>query len=322
MGYDCSNCKSICCQNEYKLPLLEFEEDLLIETFPYLNPLIMKEAKRNSWLLRSNSCILLDDSGKCSIQSELGYDKKPLVCKIYPLIYWKCTENIVLAYVYPCKGMKWVNLSNNDDFDYLKIKENYFKYKNYFKMILADQIDEENIFTYVTKEDLLNSNELMNKIKDNNYNLIDLIYNYQTSWKSFNLISLPLLILNNLNKFDLEREDFINLWKKYEISLFTWLFFNPFFLVVEKEISLLVCLLGLFWGKNLLYHQLSVLENFQLNPAKISIIFESIAWGIVEIVTPKWWMNLNTFINRYHSENENKLKKEVEKLKKYLPLGD
>ena len=176
MDYDCSTCNSKCCANEYTLPLFNFEEQIIVESFPQVSPFIVKRKNNEiNELVRYNSCVFLSEEGLCIIQSSLNKNAKPLVCQVYPLMFKKF-PNLLFIYQYPCKGMKW-NKDVNYEKKFKELTSISKQIDKYYKNVFTDRIDEYDPFMFVDSNRILIAEKELNLLNDSNWNFLDSLQN-------------------------------------------------------------------------------------------------------------------------------------------------
>ncbi len=175
-GYFCLECLSKCCATEYELPLLAQETEILRQEYPFCN-IFIHHSVEGSWLLRGDRCPFLNSKGLCILHNT---PNKPLICQIYPLIFWKVKPDLILAWINPCRGngFQWISNPNNRITDQeieRLLNKSQLNYKNY----MGEQIDKQNPFNDIPMKrldeeltffDSIDTNDLLNEIK--NLNLV------------------------------------------------------------------------------------------------------------------------------------------------------
>jgi Fe-S-cluster containining protein len=325
VSYSCNDCNAVCCRTEYKLPLFDSEYNHYSKFFPIVNPFLLKNFDNNSrtshWLLRTDSCFFLVNNSICSIHSKTGKQLKPLVCQVYPLTFWKidCNdEQNVLAYLYPCKGLKWVEPIENQIKD---INLTFLNVENKFETYFGDQIDLYNPYENIRIERINEAHKNLITLKKNQWNWVEVINTHTHHWRRLGLNNIRDLLFTTLNK-SLNVDN--NSWLNYLISTYHWLTFNPNLLILEENISTLIRLLAVSWG-NEMVSLIKVPFNNGGYPIKNEMkereshFYEQIAWGMIQIITLEWWEDIEVLIENKFSESWKKTLAELISLKnKYL----
>ena len=140
-GYSCQECHSKCCATDYDLPLFLRETQTLKLKYPFYE-VFLHNSPKGDWLLRGDMCPFLNSKGLCVLHDTLN---KPLICQIYPLIFWKVKSNLILAWINPCRGngFRWISKPDNRITDQ-EIERLIGKSRPLFKNYIGDQIDKEN----------------------------------------------------------------------------------------------------------------------------------------------------------------------------------
>lgn len=304
MNYSCKDCKSLCCKNEYEMPIFNFEEQLYLEKYPSVAPfIVLSENKSINTILRANSCFFLNQMGLCIIHEGLGKSLKPLICQIYPYMFIKYPK-FVFIYKYPCKNMKWVDF-NKKLLEKEEIAELSTKINKFYKKIFSDQIDQYNPYMFIKSSRIIKTKKILDELELLNWNFNLFFQKNNNLFINNKLINLEKFIKDEINK-DSRNSELINkFWDKYKISLFVWLNYNPFILALEIEIAIIISVLAILWGKELFYTQINteqiqdlytkIDDNFEY---KFSDIAENVSWNTVKIVTHKWWINLFYYIDK------------------------
>lgn len=319
MDYMCKECISLCCANDYTMPVFKFEVEIYRDHYPQVAPLIIENKHSNTdELLRSNKCFFLSDSGLCSIQKDLTYKKKPLVCQVYPLIFVKY-PNYLFVYQYPCKGMKWhMMASENRKNNIISIAE---QIDQYYKKIFSDQVDGYNPFMYIDESRLVQSLDEINYLTYHNWNYEALLRKQFRQEKKKHLINIKKFVLNHTEK----NEKFLpKEWVIFERSVVHWLFFNPFFLALEIEQAVILIGLAITWMKDILLTQFSLNAVSEKNKETINDVLNRVCWAGIEIVHQDWWTKLvSHYIPRVFSGWE-EIKGHINFLleNNYLPFPD
>lgn len=92
---------------------------------------------------------------------------KPLICQTYPLVFWKVKPELILAWIYPCRGdgFRW---KANDE---LKITDREIqaligKISNEFKNYWGEEVDRENPFSKISVARIYEESAFFNKSDD------------------------------------------------------------------------------------------------------------------------------------------------------------
>jgi len=315
VGYSCEDCFAVCCRSEYKLPLFNNEYEIYVESrsiAPFLLKNSDKQVKNSHWLLRTDSCLFLTNSKQCSLHQKTK-NIKPLVCQVYPLIFWKEIPE-VLAYVFPCKGLTWVapyehRIKNQEEI--------YAKIINTFNFYFGDQIDEENHpYKNILFERVLYEQTRLAELENNNWNWLQLIDRLTPKFRQYELSEIQQMLFQTLNNPLIINS--LN-WVEYQRSAFHWLTFNPNLLVLNDFFSIILRLLAISWGTEML--RLTDIDydiphkNINIDIIQIS---EQITWGMIQIFTNDWWKDFFPLIEtkfpilwKKNVNNLSKLKKKI-----------
>ncbi|MCA9519892.1 MAG: YkgJ family cysteine cluster protein [Myxococcales bacterium] len=113
--YRCVACGNSCRGDEVG-PLAQSEVDLLNEQWQqiraevpaiaHLEPL-RRDDEGRWYLARPNDgkCAFLDDENLCRVHARFGFDKKPLACRLFPLVAITAGESIRLGYSAACSRL-------------------------------------------------------------------------------------------------------------------------------------------------------------------------------------------------------------------------
>ncbi|MFW9855443.1 MAG: YkgJ family cysteine cluster protein [Candidatus Thorarchaeota archaeon] len=143
-------CVHKCCTTEYELPLLPSEAQYLKRHHP-ISSWLIRQSERGEVLTRGDSCIFFTRQGLCTLHED---NTKPLICKTFPLIFWKISSEEFLAWIYPCgrgSGFQWVIEPDKRIGDEL-ISEMYRMTQDHFKSFWGEQIDLDSPFDEITIE--------------------------------------------------------------------------------------------------------------------------------------------------------------------------
>jgi len=140
-GYSCRECHSKCCATDYDLPLFPQETETLKQKYPFCE-VFLHSSPKGDWLLRGDKCPFLDSKGLCLLHDT---QNKPLICQIYPLIFWKAKSNLILTWINPCRGngFRWMSEPDNRITDQ-EIKRLIGISRPLFKNYIGEQIDTQN----------------------------------------------------------------------------------------------------------------------------------------------------------------------------------
>lgn len=146
-GYDCFSCHFKCCSTEYDLPLFLNEREILLQKYQSVSFFIQSKNEGNQ-LIRGDSCPFLTSKGLCILHKTKD---KPLVCRSYPLIFWKINPELILCWIYPCRGngFQWIADSDHQISDQ-SLNNLVEEVRNRFEEYWGDQIDRENPFSGIS----------------------------------------------------------------------------------------------------------------------------------------------------------------------------
>src|SRR5262245_6598922 len=83
--YVCAECTALCCKGHGFGGNLERELRPLFARYPQLETMAMSRTGGQITLATTGSgCVVLDVDNRCRIEKELGKDKKPSVCSLFP----------------------------------------------------------------------------------------------------------------------------------------------------------------------------------------------------------------------------------------------
>jgi len=83
--YVCAECTALCCKGHGFGGSIERELRPLFAHYPQLESLALARTGDEMILMTSASgCVMLDSDNRCRIEKELGKDKKPSVCNLFP----------------------------------------------------------------------------------------------------------------------------------------------------------------------------------------------------------------------------------------------
>ncbi|MFW9904241.1 MAG: YkgJ family cysteine cluster protein [Candidatus Thorarchaeota archaeon] len=140
-GYSCQECHIKCCATDYELPLFLHETEALKQNYPFCE-IFLHSTPTGDWLLRGDRCSFLNSKGMCLLHNT---QIKPLICQIYPLIFWKVKSDLILAWINPCRGngFRWISKPDNHITDH-EIERLFNKSRPHFKNYIGEQIDKRN----------------------------------------------------------------------------------------------------------------------------------------------------------------------------------
>ncbi|MHA2295999.1 MAG: YkgJ family cysteine cluster protein [Candidatus Hodarchaeales archaeon] len=166
-GYSCSRCHHKCCATEYDLPLLSNEYQVLLENYPFCS-IFLQSLSNSSRLIRGDGCSFLVANGLCLLH-DTPY--KPLICQTYPLVFWNIKRELLLTWIYPCRGdgFQWVADSRNQ-ISNREINDLTEKIDQKFTKYWGEEIDKGNPFDNLPIRRIEEELEFFEK--DNNTNLI------------------------------------------------------------------------------------------------------------------------------------------------------
>ncbi|MFX0084133.1 MAG: YkgJ family cysteine cluster protein [Candidatus Hodarchaeota archaeon] len=241
-GYSCFHCHMKCCTTEYDLPIFQEEKKKIARKLPlWMN--FLKSSKDGNYILRGDSCPFLNEKGLCILHDT---NDKPLICQIYPLIFYRIKPDLFLTWISPCRGngFQWVSKPEN------QVKNSYIdvileKANPYFKVYIGEKIDKANPYDSIPIRRIKEQQKFFTALShsDKETALFDLTYS-----NHYNLFhSLD----RKLEDFQLQ-EDLNNILN----AVFYWLFWSPVGLQLSFNNSKLVFQVAgnwiKLWGSNLL----------------------------------------------------------------------
>lgn len=279
IGYSCNSCHLKCCATEYNLPLLAEESIKLRTNYRTLVSPFLKRGKKFDYLLRGDSCLFLNENGKCNLHDT---PEKPLICHIYPLIYWKINEELTLSWINPCRGngFNWIADEKNKIQD-KEINDLYEKSKDKFKIFIGDVYDRNNPYEdisverineelkFLDKNLVLDKNDFLSTARD------------EIEEKLIEKIIKPIEEVIEGSKISENFEKHIN-------SVFHWLCWSPVGLQLSLENSKSVFLIASLWIKKLKYETLSDDEESRTQSQLSSLLATAILpsfWRQVSKIT-------------------------------------
>ncbi|MFX1515542.1 MAG: YkgJ family cysteine cluster protein [Promethearchaeota archaeon] len=173
-GYSCQECHSKCCATDYNLPLFLQEAKALKQKYPF-SEIFLYSSPKGDWLLRGDRCPFLNSKGLCLLHNT---ESKPLICQIYPLIFWKVKSNLFLVWINPCRGngFRWIAKPDNRITDQ-EIENLILRSRHLFKNYIGEQIDHQNPYRKIpmsrfdeelTFFDKIDTSDLLSEIKEMN----------------------------------------------------------------------------------------------------------------------------------------------------------
>lgn len=148
-GYNCANCHFKCCGSEYDLPLILTESKELSKAFPFSTFFLARDKNKES-LIRGDSCPFLSSKGLCLLHKP---KLKPIMCRTYPLIFWKFSQSDYLVWINPClgNGFHWT-IDDKHIISDTKLNDMFAEIRRKFHSYWGEQVDENNPFTGITIE--------------------------------------------------------------------------------------------------------------------------------------------------------------------------
>lgn len=303
-SYDCNKCHSKCCSGEFDLTISKKEAEIYKSQFPESIPFIstdkITDEKKKIILQRSDSCIFLNNNGDCRIHSQ-----KPQVCRVYPLVFWKISDNQVLSYIFPCRGLGFDWYSPKTKFNENKIKEIYNSINNEFNDYYAEYIDEYNPYesidlNRVKKEQILHKEKITNSTYWNQIKNNELKDNFSKTIDE--LEKLANIIFGNKVENTLDVSNYIE-------SALHWLAFNPNSLVFSYEESILIRIFASVWNK-----ELSLRVPKQSKEID-HLLSNQIAWNVIAVATQDFWYNFDIrFLSQVKTEKYQHLQEFVQQM--------
>jgi hypothetical protein len=87
--YVCSECTALCCKGHGFAGSLEREMGTLFARYPQLEAMALsRNGDEIIFAAPSSGCVMLDRDNLCRIEKELGKDKKPNICNLFPFNYF------------------------------------------------------------------------------------------------------------------------------------------------------------------------------------------------------------------------------------------
>lgn len=234
-GIDCFQCQHKCCATEYELPLLPSEAQYLRLVYP-VSSWFMKQTESREFLIRGDSCIFLTTQGYCTLHNT---KKKPLICEIFPLIFWKISSDEYLSWIHPCgrgSGFQWViepdNWISDDQIDHL-----YQKARSHFNSSWGEQIDQKNPFDEISMERVQQEQKFFQSIDENQLSEKFVLFGEK------NLSSELLTSLISLYRENPDQRDLI----EFETAVLHWLSWSPTGLQLTFLNAKLIFLTAALW---------------------------------------------------------------------------
>lgn len=268
-AYNCAHCHLKCCATEYDLPLLPHESASLYQNYPFAT-FFIKTSKNTNWLLRGDSCPFLTSLGRCKLHNT---QFKPVLCQIYPCIFWKINSDETLAWINPCRGtgFQWVT-DKPQHISEQTLKNFYEKVKNCFSWYLGEQIDKNNPFERISQErireeiDFFNHNDEFNLVPE----LVEL--NYSANFSS---------ILNYLTSIKPVQKDLKNIIN----AVIHWLCWSPIGLQLTFLNSKLIFLTAAKWIN---INSDSIFTHAQ-NPIERKRLLQQVGSFLATAILPSFW---------------------------------
>jgi Fe-S-cluster containining protein len=231
-----------CCSTEYDLPLIQEETEKITQKLPlWMN--FLKSSGSKTYILRGDSCPFLNGEGLCILHDT---NDKPIICQIYPLIFYKIEPDLLLSWISPCRGngFQWVSKPENQ-IKNSDIEQIIKKINPYFKEYIGEKIDTNNPYDSIPTIRIKEQQQFFSSFGQNNIgpDLYD-----RTSPNRYNLFhSLDRKIK------DLQLQEDLNFTIK---AVFYWLCWSPVGLQLSFNNSRLVFQVAgnwiEFWGSKLL----------------------------------------------------------------------
>ncbi len=87
--YVCAECTALCCKGHGFAGSLEREMGTLFARYPQLETMALSRiGDEIVFAAPSSGCVMLDRDNLCRIEKELGKDKKPNICNLFPFNYF------------------------------------------------------------------------------------------------------------------------------------------------------------------------------------------------------------------------------------------
>lgn len=274
-GYNCANCHFKCCGSEYDLPLFPPESKGLRTEFPFLTIFLARD-KNNQFLVRGDSCPFLSSKGLCILHNQ---KLKPIMCRTYPLIFWKFSQYDYLAWINPCRGngFHWII----DDKHYIsdtKLDDRFAEINVKFHSYWGEQIDKNNPFTGITVERIQLEKDFFDQ--NTKTSLLNKMMEFQTSGSIANKLNglLPTRKASYLNE-DLQRV--IN-------AVLHWLSWSPVGLQLNFLNSKLIFSIAAKWIE-LEYSQVHEKKFQMLRPERY---LNQIGGFLASAILPSFWEHI------------------------------
>lgn len=271
-GYNCANCHFKCCASEYDLPLFLTESKELREEFPF-STIFLTRDKNKQFLIRGDSCPFLSSKGLCILHKPKF---KPIMCRTYPLVFWKFSQHDYLAWINPCRGngFHWII----DDKHYIsntKLDDMFTEINVKFHSYWGEQIDKNNPFTGIKDERIQLEKEFFDQ--NTKITLLNKMMEFQTSSSIANKLN-GLTPINKESYFYKDLHRVIN-------AVLHWLSWSPVGLQLNFLNSKLIFSIAANWIE--LEHSQLHENNFQiLNPERY---LNQIGGFLASAILPSFW---------------------------------
>ena len=247
-GYDCSSCHLKCCATDYNLPLLPKESIQLRSNYRYLTSIFQKRGKNIDFLLRGDSCPFLDENGLCNLHDT---PDKPIICHIYPLIFWKINEELILTWINPCRGngFRWI-AEEKSKIHESQINDLFEKSKDKFKIYIGEFFDRDNPYEGITEERITVELKFLEKVLSSEKKSFLEIATETIDDKIIDSVIQPLIKT-------LDGKKSIEILDENVNSVFHWLCWSPVGLQLSLNNSKLIFLIAGLWIKKLKYESIT-----------------------------------------------------------------
>ncbi|MFW9778278.1 MAG: hypothetical protein ACFFE8_05425 [Candidatus Heimdallarchaeota archaeon] len=163
-----------------------------------------------------------------------------MVCKTFPLIFWKISPEEYLAWIYPCgrgSGFQWIIEPEKRIEDDL-ISEMYGMARNHFNSFWGEQIDHENPFDEISIERVKKEQRYFQNLGDKHL-LEDLV-----KFGEINFLTAPLSSMIAIFNKDLNQNEF----KQTVSAVLHWLSWSPVGLQLTFINAKLIFIAAALWA--------------------------------------------------------------------------
>ena len=271
-GYNCANCHFKCCGSEYDLPLFLTESKELSEEFPF-STIFLARDKNKKFLIRGDSCPFLSSKGLCILHKP---KLKPIMCRTYPLIFWKFSQNDYLAWINPCRGngFHWI-VNDKHYISDTKLDDMFTEINAKFHSYWGEQIDKNNPFTGITVERIQQEKDFFRQ--NTKTSLQSKMMEFQTSGSIANKLN-GLITTKKASYLNEDLQRIIN-------AVLHWLSWSPVGLQLNFLNSKLIFSIAANWIE-LKHSQVHEKNSQMLNPERY---LNQIGGFLASAILPSFW---------------------------------